>query len=246
MIPWPPAVVAHRGASAAAPENTLAALRRAAAMGARWAECDVRTSADGVPVVIHDATLDRTTDGRGPVADRTAAELATLDAGCRFDPPVPGEPLPTLAAMLAEAARLGLGLNVEIKAERDTAARTIAAAAAPLVAAWGGPAIVSSFSDAAIAELRVREPTLAVGLLVRRRIGTADIARARDLGATSLHADHRAFTGAAAVARLEAAGLWAAAYTVNDLDAARRLWALGVRTLITDVPDRLLPLAPAA
>lgn len=245
-MPRPPAVVAHRGASAAAPENTLAALRRAAAMGARWAECDVRTSADGVPVVIHDATLDRTTDGRGPVADRTAAELEKLDAGGRFDPATAGEPLPTLAAMLADAARLGLGLNVEIKAERDTAARTVAAAAAPLLAAWGGPVIVSSFSDAALAELRVREPTLAVGLLVRRRVGSAEIARARDLGATSLHADHRAFTAPAVVVRLEAAGLWPVAYTVNDAGDARRLWALGVRTLITDAPDRLLPFAPDA
>ena len=109
--PLMPAVVAHRGASAAAPENTLAAMRRAAEMGARWAECDVRLSADGVPVVIHDGTLDRTTDGRGALAAHTAAELARLDAGSWRDAAFAGEPVPTLAALLEEARRLGLGLN---------------------------------------------------------------------------------------------------------------------------------------
>ena len=239
-----PAVVAHRGASAAAPENTLAALRLAAAMGARWAECDVRASADGVAVVLHDATLERTTDGRGSVAARTAAELAALDAGAWFDAGFAGEPLPTLAAVAAEAGRLGLGLNVEIKAETAAAARATVAAAAPVLAAWDGALVVSSFQAAALAALRAEAPGLRRGVLCRRRVGTAEIAAARALAAVSLHADRRAFDAATA-GRVAAAGLWPVAYTVNDTAEARRLWRAGVATLITDTPDRLLAAADA-
>jgi glycerophosphoryl diester phosphodiesterase len=238
-----PAVVAHRGASAAAPENTLAALRRAAEMGARWAECDVRLTADGVPVVIHDATLERTTDGRGAVARRRAAELAALDAGRWFDAAFAGEPLPTLAAMTAEARRLGLGLNVEIKAVGDAAARATAAAAAPLLAELGEDVVVSSFADGALATMNTVAPSIRRGLLCRRRVGAAQLARARAVAAVSLHADRRALDASTA-ARVEAAGLHPVAYTVNECAEAVRLWRAGVPTVITDRPDALLPLVP--
>lgn len=243
ITPVMPAVVAHRGASAAAPENTLAALRLAAAMGARWAECDVRLSADGVAVVLHDATLERTTDGRGPVAARTAAELAALDAGGWFDAAFAGERVPTLAAVTAEASRLGLGLNLEIKAESAAAAGATADAVAPVLAAWSGALVVSSFHATALAALRETAPALRRGMLCRRRVGTAELAIAHALAAVSLHADRRAFA-AATTARIAAAGLWPVAYTVNDAAEAARLWRAGVATLITDTPDRLLAAAP--
>jgi glycerophosphoryl diester phosphodiesterase len=239
-----PAVVAHRGASAAAPENTLAAMRRAAEMGARWAECDVRLSADGVPVVIHDGTLDRTTDGHGALAAHTAAELARLDAGRWRAAAFAGEPVPTLAALLEEGHRLGLGFNVEIKADDAAAARATAVVVAPLLAAWAGEVIVSSFHDAALQALRRVAPGLRRGLLCHRRAGAGEIARARQVGAVSLHADRRAFDRGTAAA-VAAAALWPVAYTVNEADEALMLWRLGVRTLITDRPDALLPLAPA-
>lgn len=242
--PLMPAVVAHRGASAAAPENTLAAMRRAAAMGARWAECDVRLAADGTPVVIHDATLERTTDGRGAVRAHSSAALARLDAGAWFDAAFAGERVPTLAALLAAASRLGLGLNVEIKAEDEAMARATAEAAAPLLGAWAGPLVVSSFQDGALAALRDAVPALRRGLLCHRRVGPAEIARAHELAAVSLHADRRAFD-APTVQWLEAAGLWPVAYTVNARDEARRLWRCGVRTLITDRPDTLIAATPA-
>ncbi len=238
-----PAVVAHRGASAAAPENTLAALRRAAAVGARWAECDVRVSADGVAVVLHDANLERTTDGRGPVAARTAAELAALDAGGWFDAAFAGEPLPTLAAVTAEASRLALGLNVEIKAEGGAAAAETAAAVAAVLTAWDGDLVVSSFHAGALAALRAAARALRRGALCRRRVGAAEIAAAHAVAAVSLHADRRAFDAATA-GRIAAAGLWAVAYTVNAAAEADRLWRAGVPTLITDAPDLLLATAP--
>lgn len=107
-------VIAHRGASAHAPENTLAAFRLARAQGADWFELDCTLSADGAVVVIHDDTLNRTTSGTGPVADRTLAELRALDAGGWFDPSFAGEPLPTLAEALALGDE-ATGVYVEIK-----------------------------------------------------------------------------------------------------------------------------------
>ena len=92
----PPLIVAHRGASGLAPENTLAAFRLAIELGAPAVECDVHLSADGIPVVIHDAQLDRTTNGKGPVAEQPFAALQTLDAGGWRDPRFAGERLPAL------------------------------------------------------------------------------------------------------------------------------------------------------
>ena len=168
MEPLLPTVVAHRGASAAAPENTLAAFARAAEMGARWVECDVRLTADRVPVVIHDATLDRTTDLTGAVADRTVAAIARLDAGAWFGPACLGEPVPTLQATLDAATRHGLGLNVELKAESDAAASRTALAVVPLLATWPGPLVVSSFAQPALATLARAAPALRLGLLDRK------------------------------------------------------------------------------
>src|SRR5436309_263912 len=100
----PPFIVAHRGASALAPENTLAAFRRALEAGAPAVECDVHLTADGAPIVIHDARVDRTTNGTGEVASLTLAALRALDAGGWFDPRFAGERLPTLEETLAIAA----------------------------------------------------------------------------------------------------------------------------------------------
>ncbi len=110
-----PDVIAHRGYSAVAPENTLPAFAAAVAAGADWVELDVRTTADGVPVVIHDRTLDRTTAGTGPVADCPAGDLATLDAGSWFSPAYAGVPVPTLAAALDLLDRAGTRILLEIK-----------------------------------------------------------------------------------------------------------------------------------
>lgn len=239
-----PRVVAHRGASAAAPENTLLAMRRAAAFGARWAECDVRLTADETPVIFHDATLERTTNGEGRVAERHAWEIADLDAGAWFGPEAVGERVPTLDALLGVAASLGLGLNVEIKAESDRAAEATAAAVAPQLRAATLPLVVSSFRAAALAALRRHAPDVRVGLLCRERIDDEVVAAARALAAVSLHADHHGFDEAA-ILRVTGAGLWPAAYTVNDAGRATELWRIGVRTVITDRPDTLLARAAA-
>ncbi len=110
--PW---VAYHRGAGRYAPENTLASLRKAAAMGADFVEFDVRTTADGAFVLLHDGSLTRTTTGRGPVRNRTAAEVAVLDAGSWFGRDFVGAKVPTLDAFLEVAAPLGVGLYFDAK-----------------------------------------------------------------------------------------------------------------------------------
>ena len=106
-------VIGHRGAAGCAPENTLASFRKAREQGAAWVEFDVMLSRDEVPVLIHDETLERTTNGRGRVNQLTAAELQSLDAGCRFGPEFVGEPIPTLEAAVAVLLELGLGANLQ-------------------------------------------------------------------------------------------------------------------------------------
>lgn len=106
---------AHRGASAVAPENTIAAFRAARDQGATWVELDVALLADGTAVVIHDVTLDRTTSGEGSLGAIKAADLAGLDAGGWFGEAFKGEALPTLPQVLTALGELGLNVNVEIK-----------------------------------------------------------------------------------------------------------------------------------
>ena len=120
-----PPVIGHRGAAAAAPENTLASLRKAKELGATWVEFDVKLTRDGHPVLFHDDRLDRTTSGQGEVALTTLAQLRKLDAGAWFAPAFEGERVPSFADALALCAELGLGINVELKPcpgrEADTA-----------------------------------------------------------------------------------------------------------------------------
>lgn len=118
-------IVSHRGACHHAPENTVASGLRAASLGADIVELDVRTSADGVLYVLHDATLDRTTDGSGPIAGTHSRTLDRLDAGAWFDPVFAGEPLPRLDAFLA-ALKDRVGFYVEVKAaDPDAVARCL-------------------------------------------------------------------------------------------------------------------------
>jgi glycerophosphoryl diester phosphodiesterase len=107
--------IAHRGAGTLAPENTLAAFRLGAQHGYRCFECDVKLSADGVPFLLHDATLERTTNGQGLAGDRPWSELSQLDAGAGTAAPTPARPLPTLAAFARWLRRNGLLLDLEIK-----------------------------------------------------------------------------------------------------------------------------------
>ena len=149
-------LIAHRGASADAPENTISAVALAARRGARWIETDVRLTADGGLVMIHDETLDRTTNGTGPVSDARFADIMTLDAGAWFAPAFAGEPVPDLATFLRACLDHGLALQLELKLTEGSgqAEALVAAAVACLRAEWpiGERGLfLSSFSERALA-----------------------------------------------------------------------------------------------
>jgi len=245
---WPyPRWIAHRGAGKLAPENTLAAFRVGAAHGYRAFECDVKVSADGVPFLLHDATLQRTTSGRGPAAALPWKELALLDAGSWHSRAYAGEPLASFAAVASYCLRNAFALNVEIKpqqgAERETG-RAVAAMAASLWAGVSPPPLFSSFQADALEGARDGAPELPRALLLDGlRSGWLDEARA--LGCVAV-VFHHGLVDAGVLAAVRGAGLRACVYTVNDPAEARRLDALDIDGIITDAVDRFSPAATVA
>lgn len=241
--PWPyPRVVGHRGGGTLAPENTLAGIRKAAAAGLGAVEFDVMLSADHVPVLIHDETLERTTDGRGAVAATPYARLAELDAGAWFGREFAGEPVPSFEQAGKLCAELGLWANVEIKPAQGFERETGAIAAKLAQALWHGvsPApLLSSFHPASLAAARESAPGLARGFLTER-IEPGWVETASALGCASLHCNCEYLTQAQAD-EVRTAGYWLLCYTVNDPDSARRLFSWGVNAIFTDRPDLIAP-----
>jgi glycerophosphoryl diester phosphodiesterase len=232
-------VIAHRCGGVLAPENTLAGLRAAAAGGCRAVEFDAMLSADGTPFLIHDETLDRTTDGRGEVARTPDATLRSLDAGRWFGADFAGEPLPTLAQAIRLCGELDLWANVEIKPAAGHDVRTGEMTARLVADQWRGRApLLSSFSEIALEAARRAAPMLPYALLVRDL--PADWrARLERLGCAALHVAAR-HTTPAGIRAVREAGYGYACYTVNDPALARRLFGDGVDAVFTDRPDLLV------
>lgn len=233
---------AHRGAGRLAPENTLAAMRVGAAHGYTMFEFDVKLSGDGVLVLMHDDTVDRTTDGRGRVAGMGLAELAKLDAGRWHSPAWAGEGVPTLARVASFLNASRLQANIEIKPCPGREAETGAAVALEARALWrdaGVPPLLSSFSEAALDAARRAAPELPRALLVGDP-GDDWRARCRALGCVALDADHASLTPAL-VDDVHAAGLRLLCYTANEPVRVTLLAAWGVDCVITDAIDRIAP-----
>jgi glycerophosphoryl diester phosphodiesterase len=233
-----PPVIGHRGAAARAPENTLAGLRRAKALGCAWVEFDARLTADGVLVLCHDAALDRTTDRAGLVSGQGLATIRQCDAGSWFGPAFAGERVPTLEEALTLAAEIDLGVNIEIKADAGREYATAAAVAAVNRLGSTPPLFVSSFLPTAVAALRDLAPQTRRGILFRSAPrGWAEIVKR--LGCSVIGLDHRRLRPHH-VAEIRAAGYPIMAYTVNDPARARLLFAWGVTSVFSDMPDMIL------
>jgi glycerophosphoryl diester phosphodiesterase len=243
MAPWPyPLWIAHRGAGRLAPENTLAALRVGAAHGYRAFECDVKLSADGVPFLLHDTTLQRTTPAHGVAGERPWADLARLDAGGWHSRAYAGEPIPSFEAIARWCLRNGFALNVEIKPTPGTeleTGRVVAREVQRLWAAQPPTPLLSSFKPEALQGAQQAAPELPRALLLDALWpGWFDTARA--LGCVAC-VTHYALMDAALIAQLHGAGLRALVYTVNDASEAQRLVQLGIDGLITDAVDKFSP-----
>lgn len=238
----PTRVIAHRGFSAEAPENTLAAIRLAIDASADMVEVDVTVSADGHLVVIHDDTLQRTTDGRGQVAEHTLAELRDLDAGSWFAPRYLGEPIPTLGEVL-DLVRDRVLLNIEIKPEAVEHAAPRLVAALVLDRGMVDQIVVSSFAPAALEDLRDAAPRIRTASLYNRELhsGLDPHEVVREVGATAFNIDHRDLTEDTLRSCREH-GLPVSVYTVNDRDRMNQLVAIGVDAIFTDRPDVLVEL----
>jgi glycerophosphoryl diester phosphodiesterase len=246
-----PLTIAHRGASVDAPENTLAAVRRAVELGADAIEIDVQRSRDGALVVMHDTTLARTTDvrrvfpWRAPwrVADFTLDELRRLDAGSWKSARHAGERVPTLAEVLEVIGESSASLQLELKAPKlypgvvvDLVSTLYGANGAGELAPAVPRVVVQSFDFAAMKELKTRVPRLLVGLL-----GTPKAANLPALAtwADQVNPQHRS-VNRSYVEKVHQHGMACLVWTVDASRAMSRAVALGVDGVITNRPDRFL------
>lgn len=236
----PGRVIAHRGASRVAPENTLAAFRAAADQGARWIEFDVSLLGDGTSVVFHDATLDRCTDASGPLSGIGRDALGRIHAGVRHGARFADEPIPTLAAALDLIDELGLFANLEIKAQ-DTARGTTAAAVvqALRLRPWARERIVtSSFELDELAAFRAALPEAPVAVLWTRPPRDW-LARLTALRAEALHLQFDKLH-ARLLAEARDAGFRVRVYTINRPELMVPFRKQGLTGVITDHPPLFL------
>jgi glycerophosphoryl diester phosphodiesterase len=240
---WPyPRWVAHRGAGKLAPENTLAAFRLGAQHGYRMFECDAKLSSDGVPFLMHDAALERTTNGHGIGGDRPWGELSQLDAGGWHSRAYAGEPLCTLEHLARFCVANHHFLNIEIKPTPGAEQHTGEVVGRETVRLWADaavPPLFTSFRPEALAGARSTAPRIPRGLLLDTLWdGWLDVARQLDCVAIVCNYN---LWNAAIVAQVHGAGMKCLSYTVNDESVAQHLLRLGTDGLITDRVDLFPP-----
>jgi glycerophosphoryl diester phosphodiesterase len=240
---WPyPRWIAHRGAGKLAPENTLAAMRCGARHGYRMFECDAKLSADGVPFLMHDTTLGRTTNGREIGGEHPWSELAKLDAGGWHSRAYAGEPLPTLENVSRFCLANGYFLNIEIKPTPGLEKHTGAVVARHADRLWNDapvPPLLTSFRPESLAGALATAPRLPRGLLLDT-LWKGWLETALSLECVAVVCN-QALWDTSTVTLARSAGLRCLSYTVNDEWAAQRLLTLGTDGIITDRVDLFSP-----
>lgn len=238
----PSRIFAHRGASGHAPENTLAAFRKAHDLGAAFVEFDCMLSRDGAVVVVHDERLDRIAGIDARVCDLDLADLQQLDAGSWFSPDFKGETIPTLDAVIALLDNCGMGANVEIKPAAGQDIATGEAVIDVLEDRWPStlPApVISSFSEAGLTAARNRHRADWQFAMLWDRVPRDWQSVLRRSGAEAVHASAR-HLDAETAHRITETGAPLRCYTVNDPTLGHDLFGLGVDAIFTDFPDRFL------
>lgn len=235
-----PRVIAHRGACLLAPENTLASLYKAAEMGAKWLEFDVMLTSDRQPLVIHDFTLDRTTNGRGKVANTSSLVIQRLDAGSWFSRAFAGEKVPSLEEYVRTAAELGLGMNIEMKGNFFSA-NLLAQHVVSVLARYWRPdlprPVVSSFSTACLRAMHKRAPDIALGWISSRWWRNMST-KLEKYHCIALSAEEKILTRER-VLEIRSHGKHVLAFTVDDPSRARELLDFGVDAVFSNNPNLL-------
>ena len=237
-------VIAHRGASGHAPENTMASFRRAVKLGARFIETDLQLTRDARVIAIHDFTLDRTTTGKGQVHLLTLNQARALDAGSWFvdregKSPCPGEKIPELEEILEFAQQNDVIFYLEIKSGQAWGIEHVVVASLRDHNA-GARVVIISFDPAALDTVHRLDPTMMTGLLCE--IPSNDLVeRTVRAGARQLVARGDLITFEV-TEKAHRAGLQVVAWTINDSEQMQRMIDAGVDGIITDYPDRLLEL----
>ncbi len=233
-----PTLIAHRGYSAAAPENTLAAVRAAYEAGATWVELDVQLLGDGTPVIWHDGDVARCSNGRGGLASMDWAKAQTLDAGGWFDDRFAGEKMPSLSEMLALLNELEMGVNMEIKVNKGRDPIALVERALPEMLDTLPPErlIISSFNAAALGHCRqfASKERLALGMLFGS-VPKNWREQCEAIEAFSVHPHWPRLKRAQADA-MQRDGYQILCYTANDPSAFHSRWAWGIGSVITDEP----------
>lgn len=244
---WPyPVWIAHRGAGRLAPENTLAACRLGASYGYRMFECDVKLSQDGVPFLLHDDTLNRTTNAQGVAGDQDWSQLARLDAGSWHSRSFAGEPLPTLDNIAQFCIKNSYFLNIEIKPTRGLERETGEVIARHATWLWeqssnpaATPPLLTSFLPESLEGAKAIAPHLPRGLLLET-LWKGWLETALMLDCAAIICNHKLWDRSS-VTQAKSAGFRCLSYTVNDEWAVQRLLDLGTDGIITDRVDLFSP-----
>ena len=237
--PLLPLVIGHRGAKKVAPENTLASIKQAAKSGATWVEVDVQLSSDSIPILIHDSTVDRTTDGLGEIKALDLTSIKLLDAGGWFSSKFSGETIPTLQEALKICNQLKLGINIEIKpgsAPSGKIVKTIISVLHTFGDDFCGRLLFSSFDAEIIEMLQATAPQWPRGLLVESIYDNLK----NDLDRLECFSIHPAISCLETTQHIKGAlkfGLPIVPYTVNDFLTGQRLIKHGIHSFITDDPE---------
>lgn len=234
-IKFNPPLIAHRGASAFAPENTLAAFSVAYEFGAKWVEFDVMLAACGEAIVIHDDTLDRTTNGRGNACEYPYSELKKLDAGAWFGLEFINEHIPTLKETIEFLKQHQMAANVEIKSVAGQEEAVVVKVLDEIRQHWTSdmtPPLISSFSMPILQHVRKLSPTAAIGVLIHEWFdGWEDICQ--ELNCVSVNVNEAILTPDK-IQKIKAMNKLILSYTVNNVDRAHQLFLQGVDAVFTD------------
>lgn len=242
IMPYPlPKIIAHRGASAYAPENTLASFKKAYELGARWLEFDVVLTRDQVPIIFHDATTTRTTDTPDLlISELTLSEVKKLDAGRWFSPEFAGEAIPTLEEVLLFMLKHNMQANIEIKSAPHQEAKTSVLALEVLKTYWSHAPfpLISSFSETSLQAARDTDPHIPLAFIQDTwEEKTASILES--LSCVCINLNYQHLSGSELIKSIKNRGYSVLCYTINDAKTAKNLFQWGVDGIFTNHPDLL-------